>query len=84
MRGFTFKTLSLLATTLAASLAVTLTPQEAEACGGTFCDAGPTAMPVDQTGENILFVMGEGYTEAHIQIQYDPDAEPTSSPGSCP
>ncbi|MCH9684998.1 MAG: DUF2330 domain-containing protein [Deltaproteobacteria bacterium] len=60
---------------LLASLAVALAPNEAEACGGTFCDAGPTAMPVDQTGENILFVMGEGQTEAHIQIQYDPDAE---------
>ncbi|MEM9457552.1 MAG: DUF2330 domain-containing protein [Myxococcota bacterium] len=52
-----------------------MAPTETEACGGTFCDAGPAAMPVDQTGENILFVMGEGYTEAHIQIQYDPDAE---------
>jgi MYXO-CTERM domain-containing protein len=30
-------------------------------------------MPVDQTGENILFVMEGGYTEAHIQIQYDPE-----------
>jgi MYXO-CTERM domain-containing protein len=54
---------------------ITLAPREAEACGGTFCDAGPTAMPVDQTGENILFVMGDGYTEAHIQIQYDPTTE---------
>ncbi|MEM6292191.1 MAG: DUF2330 domain-containing protein [Myxococcota bacterium] len=53
---------------------VLATPQKAEACGGTFCDAGPTAMPVDQTGENILFLMGEDYTEAHIQIQYDPSA----------
>ncbi len=53
------------------------TPQQAEACGGTFCDGGPSPMPVDQTGENILFVMAEEYTEAHIQIQYDPttDAE---------
>ncbi len=47
-------------------------PQRAEACGGTFCDTGPNAMPVPQTGENILFVLGDGYTEAHIQIQYDP------------
>ncbi|MBX7080940.1 MAG: DUF2330 domain-containing protein [Nannocystaceae bacterium] len=46
-------------------------PREAEACGGTFCDTGPNAMPVPQTGENILFVLGDGYTEAHIQIQYD-------------
>ncbi|MEM7158217.1 MAG: DUF2330 domain-containing protein [Myxococcota bacterium] len=50
-------------------------PSEAEACGGTFCDAGPQAMPVDQTGENILFAMGETTIEAHIQIQYDPDTE---------
>jgi MYXO-CTERM domain-containing protein len=50
-------------------------PREAEACGGTFCDTGPNAMPVPQTGENILFAMGEGYTEAHIQIQYDPNTE---------
>lgn len=54
-------------------LAMLLTPRPAEACGGTFCDLGPQAMPVDQTGENILFVLGEGYTEAHIQIQYDPN-----------
>ena len=32
-------------------------------------------MPVDQTGENILFVMAGDTTEAHIQIQYDPDTE---------
>ena len=53
---------------------VLFTPQEAEACGGTFCDTGPQAMPVDQTGENILFVMAGDYTEAHIQIQYDPSS----------
>jgi MYXO-CTERM domain-containing protein len=51
-----------------------LTPAEADACGGTFCDVGPTSMPVDQTGENILFHIGEGTVEAHIQIQYDPDS----------
>lgn len=64
-------------TTLASLAALTsalvlFTPQKAEACGGTFCDTGPQAMPVDQTGENILFVMAGDYTEAHIQIQYDP------------
>lgn len=47
----------------------------AEACGGTFCDAGPTAMPVEQTGETILFVTTDGQVEAHIQIQYDPETE---------
>lgn len=65
----------LLLTALAAgsTLAVVAMPREARACGGTFCDTGPLAMPVDQSGENILFVMGEGFTEAHIQIQYVPE-----------
>jgi MYXO-CTERM domain-containing protein len=51
-----------------------LTPSAAEACGGTFCDNGPTTMPVDQTGENILFHLTDTSVEAHIQIQYDPDS----------
>ena len=54
-------------------LTFTLTPRAAEACGGTFCDGGASLpMPVDQTGENILFVvdhMGKR-VQAHIQIQY--------------
>lgn len=50
-------------------------PDSAQACGGTFCDTGPAAMPVDQTGENILFVLDGGRVEAHIQIQYDPSSE---------
>lgn len=58
--------------TLASTLALTI-PNQAEACGGTFCDGGPNAMPVDQTGENILFVIDGEYVEAHIQIQYDPN-----------
>ncbi|HEY3237059.1 MAG TPA: DUF2330 domain-containing protein, partial [Polyangiaceae bacterium] len=49
-------------------------PAEASACGGTFCDSGPRAMPVDQTGENILFVMDGTSVEAHVQIQYQGDA----------
>ncbi len=49
-------------------------PTTAQACGGTFCDNGPTAMPVDQTGENILFHLGDTSVEAHIQIQYDPNS----------
>ena len=64
---------TLLATACTALLAYA-TPRSADACGGTFCDTGPQAMPVDQTGENILFVMGGDYTEAHIQIQYDPSS----------
>jgi hypothetical protein len=42
----------------------------AEACGGTFCDSGPRFMSVDQTGEDILFVMQPGTVEAHIRINY--------------
>jgi Uncharacterized protein conserved in bacteria (DUF2330) len=48
----------------------------ARACGGTFCDGVPPGqppMPVDQTGENVLFVMSAGFVEAHIQIQYQGD-----------
>jgi hypothetical protein len=58
---------------------VTLAPTRAQACGGTFCDAGPTPMPVDQSGENILFWIdqnaGDPHTEAHIQIQYEGDPD---------
>lgn len=61
--------------TLGSVLAALALPGRAEACGGTFCDTGPNAMPVDQTGENILFVIDGAYVEAHIQIQYDPDTE---------
>ena len=51
-----------------------LTPGRAEACGGTFCDgAVPGPMPVDQTGENVIFVMGGDKAEVHIQISIDPN-----------
>ena len=58
--------------TIAAALA--MQPRAVEACGGMFCDAGPQPMPVDQTGENILFVWQGDTIEAHIQIQYTGDA----------
>lgn len=49
-----------------------LAPTEAQACGGTFCDGAlPTSMPVDQTGETILFAIDNGFVEAHVQIEYD-------------
>jgi len=51
------------------------TPAEADACGGTFCDQSQNNMPVDQTGETIVFVLAEDHTEAHIQIQYDPETD---------
>ena len=59
--------------TSAAVLAVCawVAPAPARACGGTFCDgAGATPMPVDQTGENVLFIQDGPSIEAHIQIQY--------------
>jgi len=53
---------------LATHLAI---PATAVACGGTFCDAGLPGMPVDQTGETIVFAQGGGFVEAHVQINYD-------------
>ena len=51
-----------------------LTPKYADACGGTFCDSAvPNPMPVDQTGENVIFVMGGDKAEVHIQISIDPN-----------
>lgn len=44
--------------------------QSAQACGGLFCD-GAAPMPVDQSGEDILFVPGDGTIEVHIRIQYE-------------
>ncbi|MCA9710049.1 MAG: DUF2330 domain-containing protein [Myxococcales bacterium] len=55
--------------------AVAMTPQVAEACGGLFCDGGPAPMVVDQSGENILFVRDGDFIEAHIQIQYEGEAQ---------
>jgi MYXO-CTERM domain-containing protein len=53
---------------------VAMTPSTAEACGGTFCDGGvPGPMPVDQSGENVIFVIGDTESEVHIQITIDPN-----------
>ena len=68
-------------TLIGAALAATsfIAPQLADACGGFFCDFGPQIMPVDQTGETIVFWIdhsgSEPHTEAHIQIQYEGEAE---------
>lgn len=80
MGGWTMKTmfsrwLGVMVGTAVASAARLGAPSEADACGGTFCDAGPQVMPVDQTGENVLFVMGDGRVEAHVQIQYTGNPE---------
>ncbi len=47
----------------------------AEACGGTFCDNLPDPMPVDQTGEDILFVQDGPEVEVHVRIAYEGEAE---------
>jgi hypothetical protein len=62
---------------LLSSLAALSVPaRNAEACGGTFCDSqGQAPMPVDQTGENILFVVDGQSVEAHVQIQYSGEPE---------
>jgi MYXO-CTERM domain-containing protein len=57
-----------------AAAAVSLASPRADACGGTFCNTGINnanrQQAIDQTGENIIFVMEPGKVEAHIQIQY--------------
>jgi MYXO-CTERM domain-containing protein len=62
--------------TASLALALALAPRGAEACGGTFCDSLPQdPMPVDQRGEDILFVVDDGMVEVHIRIQYEGEAE---------
>jgi MYXO-CTERM domain-containing protein len=61
-------------------------PGDARACGGLFCNGGPTPqnpfapLPVAQNGENVVFAItpdpagGAPTLEAHIQILYTGDA----------
>ncbi|MFO7563024.1 MAG: DUF2330 domain-containing protein [Enhygromyxa sp.] len=59
----------------ALTLALLAAPRDAKACGGTFCDNLPQPMPVDQRGEDILFVMDGSTVEVHVRIQYTGEAE---------
>src|SRR3954453_22793987 len=43
-----------------------LAAPRAEGCGGFFC----SQIPIDQSGERIVFGVHDGAVEAHIQIQY--------------
>ncbi|HLT36659.1 MAG TPA: DUF2330 domain-containing protein [Enhygromyxa sp.] len=52
-----------------------MTPNQARACGGTFCDNTGIPMPVDQRGEDILFVQDGPDIEVHVRIQYEGEAE---------
>lgn len=63
---------------VAAATSTYLSATKAQACGGMFCDAGPQEMPVDQTGETIIFAVDDDHVEAHIKIEYDPDTDATS------
>jgi hypothetical protein len=57
---------------LAGALALTThAPPQAKACGGFFC----SQVPVDQTGEQIIFGVGEGTITAQILINYAGEAE---------
>jgi MYXO-CTERM domain-containing protein len=67
--------LPLLAPLLLAPVVSLVTPSQARACGGTFCDGGPAPMPVDQRGEDILFVQDGPELEVHVRIQYEGEAE---------
>jgi MYXO-CTERM domain-containing protein len=58
-----------------ATLIATLPSRDARACGGTFCDNTAIPMPVDQTGEDILFIRDGADVEVHIRIQYMGEAE---------
>ena len=58
-----------------ATIAVTglVLPRVAAACGGFFCSQSD---PVEQTGENILFIqVDESTIETHVQISYAGPAE---------
>jgi hypothetical protein len=64
-----------LALALTGSSLMALAPNLAQACGGTFCDNTAQPMPVDQTGEDILFVQDGPEIEVHVRIQYTGAAE---------
>jgi MYXO-CTERM domain-containing protein len=59
----------------AITAAITLAPNPAQACGGTFCDNTGPLMPVDQRGEDILFIQDGPEIEVHVRIQYTGEAE---------
>ena len=60
------------AVVLGALLSVSLlAAPRAEACGGFFC----SRIPINQSGERIVFGVSDNTVEAHIQIQYQGAAE---------
>lgn len=59
------------AVTALAAVALWSWPTPSEACGGFFC----STVPIDQSGEDIIFNIGDGKVEAHVSIQYVGDAK---------
>jgi len=64
------KTVTRLSASLLALAAPLLAPAVAQACGGFFCQN----VPVDQTGENIVFVADGTTVQAFVQVQYQGEA----------
>jgi hypothetical protein len=57
---------------LLSTMAALSAPRSAHACGGFFCQS----TPINQSGENILFAVGEdGTMTTHVQILYTGAAE---------
>ena len=65
------KPITLLTLVAASTGSLLLAPTPAKACGGFFC----SQVPVEQTGEQILFGMNGGKITAQIQINYAGEAE---------
>ena len=64
------KKVARLSASLLALAAPLLAPAAAQACGGFFCQN----VPVDQTGENIVFVADGTTVQAFVQVQYQGEA----------
>ena len=64
------KKVARLSASLLALAAPLLAPAVAQACGGFFCQN----VPVDQTGENIVFVADGTTVQAFVQVQYQGEA----------
>ncbi|MFT5435050.1 MAG: hypothetical protein ACI9OJ_005767, partial [Myxococcota bacterium] len=60
-----------LLTIAALTLGIAAGPMAASACGGFFCGG----VPMDQSGERVLFGVKDGTVQAHIQIFYQGDAD---------
>jgi len=51
--------------------AVGAAPRQAQACGGFFC----SQVPIDQSGEQIIFSVSQSHITAHVQISFQGQAK---------